>query len=321
MSLRHRTTIHHKTAALAGVAAVAASALLIQAPAASAATVLTLEGGIVGLQPWFHFTPLQLKGSLCQAPNTCQPVNYFAMPLGQWFNDRGAVTLNQAIDALPNDSTPVVLYGHSQGGQVIYSALRGWAADPATAPDPARVSWVSIGNPENTFGGKSPDPIPADSPYQGTEVIRQYDGWADWPTHFNPIAFANAVVGMQLVHPSYWKVDINDPNNIHYVEGNVTYVFVPNPMLPLVQMTGPLAPLLNPILDPILRPIVESAYDRPIGPVSPNSNSSAAVAVPAVHTGIVRAAAIPTRTPAAPKAARAEHAQPAAAAKRRSPLR
>ena len=306
-----------KSSAALAVAAVAASALLAQAPAASAATVLTLEGGIVGLQPWLHFTPLQLGGSLCQTPNTCQPVNYFAMPLGQRFNDQGAVTLNQAIDALPDDGNPVVLFGHSQGGQVIYSALRGWAADPATAPDPATVSWVSIGNPENTFGGRDPDPIPADSPYQGTEVIRQYDGWADWPTRFNLIAFANAVVGMQLVHTSYWKVDLNDPNNIRYVDGNVTYVFVPNPMLPLVQMTGPLAPLLNPILDPILRPIVESAYDRPIGPVGAGANPSAAVTV-SPQRSVTRTATASKRAPAKPTSAnRSARVAKSAAAPRR----
>ena len=314
-------TIRHKTAAIAGAAAVAASALLAQASAASADTVLTLEGGVVGLQPWFHFTPLQLGGSLCQAPNACEPVNYFAMPLGQWFNDQGAIRLNQAIDALPDDGTSVVLFGHSQGGQVIYSALRGWAADPATAPDPARVSWVSIGNPENTFGGRDPDPIPANSPYQGTEVIRQYDGWADWPTRFNLVAFANAVAGAQLVHPNYWNVDIDDPNNISYVEGNVTYVFVPNPMLPLVALTGPLAPLLNPVLDPILRPIVESAYDRPIGPVSVSPNSSAAVKVPSARANTARAAAVTGRPRVAVKPDRAKHAKAAAASTRRGPLR
>lgn len=241
---------------------------------AAGATVLTLEGGIVGLQHLLHFTPLQLRGDLCDSPNRCRPVDYFAMPLGQQFNDLGAVTLNQAISALPDDGDPIVLYGHSQGGQVIYSALRGWAADPASAPDPARLSWVSIGNPENTFGGRDPDPIPADSPYQGTEVIRQYDGWADWPTdERNLLAVLNAVIGMSTVHASYFNVDIDDPANLRYVEGNVTYVFVPNPMLPLVQATGLLAPLLNPVLDPILRPLVEAGYQRPVdltpGPAAP----------------------------------------------------
>ena len=255
---------------------------------ALAATVLTLEGGIVGLQHVFHFTPRQLQGDLCQAPNRCEPVDYFAMPLGQPFNDLGAVTLNTAIDALPADGTPITLFGHSQGGQVIYSALRGWAADPAGAPDPSRVSWVSIGNPENTFGGRDPDPIPADSPYQGIEVIRQYDGWADWPTTFNLVAWANAVAGMQLVHPNYFNVDINDPNNVRYVEGNVTYVFVPNPVLPLVQLTGVFAPLLNPVLDPILRPIVESAYQRP-GGIGAVGTGAVSVAPPAATLSPVSA--------------------------------
>jgi hypothetical protein len=120
------------------------------------ATVLTLEGGLVGLIPGFRVTPSQLRGDLCAAPNTCRPVDYHAIPLGPMFNDQGAVPLNAAIDA----GTTTVLYGHSQGGQVIYSALRGWAAEPSTAPDPEQVSWVSIGNPENTFGGNSPRAIP-----------------------------------------------------------------------------------------------------------------------------------------------------------------
>lgn len=232
-----------------------------------AATVLTLEGGIVGLQHLLHFTPLQLQGALCDAPNVCDPVDYFAMPLGQYFNDLGAVKVNEAISALPDDGSPITLFGHSQGGQVIYSALRGWAADPAGAPDPSRVSWVSIGNPENTFGGRDPDPIPADSPYQGIEVIRQYDGWADWPTdQRNLLAVLNAIIGMNTTHVTgYFNVDLNGPDNLRYTEGNVTYVFVPNPMLPLVQSTGLLAPLLNPVLDPILRPIVEAGYQRPGG--------------------------------------------------------
>lgn len=259
------------------------------------ATVLTLEGGLVGLQNLVPFTQLQLRGDLCDPPDTCQAVDYDAWPLGQYFNDLGSVRVNEAIAALRDDGTPITLFGHSQGGQVIYSALRGWAADPATAPDSNRVSWVSIGNPENAFGGRDPDPIPADSPYQGTEVIRQYDGWADWPTdERNLLAVLNAAVGMSTTHVfGYFDVDLNDPGNVRYTPegadgspGNVTYVFVPSPMLPLVEMTGLLAPLLNPVLDPILRPIVEAGYQRPIGPVG----GSAVPAAPAA--ALPRAASV-----------------------------
>lgn len=239
-------------------------------------TVLTLEGGIVGLQHVIAFTQMQLSGQPCDAPNTCQTVNYLALPLGQKFNEMGADRLIQDVAAQPNDGSPITLFGHSQGGQVIYAALRRWAADPASAPDPSRVSWVSIGNPENNFGGKAATPLPADSPYQGTEVIKQYDGWADWPTdRTNLLAVANAVVGMSTTHVfGYFNVDLNDPNNVRYTPdkadgspGNITYVFVPTKVLPLVALTGPLVPLLNPILDPILRPRIEAAYHRPIGPV------------------------------------------------------
>ncbi|MBU3706419.1 MAG: PE-PPE domain-containing protein [Mycobacterium sp.] len=274
-----------------------------------AATVLTLEGGIVGLQHLLHFTPLQLQGALCDAPNVCDPVDYFAMPLGQYFNDLGAVKVNEAISALPDDGSPITLFGHSQGGQVIYSALRGWAADPAGAPDPSRISWVSIGNPENTFGGRDPDPIPADSPYQGIEVIRQYDGWADWPTdQRNLLAVLNAIVGMNTTHVTgYFNVDINGPDNLRYTEGNVTYVFVPNPMLPLVQSTGLLAPLLNPVLDPILRPIVEAGYQRPGGLGAVNAPAPGATTA-TTATAAATIAADRDAAPVAPTRARVRSA-------------
>ena len=240
-----------------------------------AATVLTLEGGLVGVQHLVHFTPWQLQGSLCKSPNTCQPVDYLALP-GDIYNEKGAVLLQQAIAALPADGGPVTLFGHSEGGQVIYAALRHWAADPSTAPDPSRVSWVSIGNPENPFGGvveklglKSTPRLPADTAYQGIEVIRQYDGWADFPSdRTNLLAVANAIVGALTIHPLYNNVNIDDPNNVRYTPdqpdgtpGNVTYVFVPTAKLPLIANTG----LLEPMLDKALRPIIEAGYNRPGG--------------------------------------------------------
>ena len=84
-------------------------------------------------------------------------------------------------------------------------------------------------------------------------------------------------------------VDLDDPDNIRYTpddaEGNpgkITYVFVPSPMLPLVEMTGLLAPLLNPILDPILRPIVESAYQRPFDVPAPVASAASPAPVASV---------------------------------------
>jgi len=261
----------------------AAAAAMAVAPVANAATVLTLEGGLVGMQHILHFTPSQLRGDLCKAPNHCQPVDYFAFPGGA-FTDRGAAKVVQAIAELPADEQ-IVLVGHSQGGQVVYSTLRSFAADPANAPDPSRLTWVSIGNPENRFGGPRQPAgptqpwLPPDTPYHGIEVIRQYDGWADQPADTsNFLAMANALIGKLFVHVDYRDVDLNDPNNIRYTPdlpdgspGNVTYMWVPTDILPLVAWAGPLAPML----DNMLRPIVEAAYDRPVAIPDPAPPASA----------------------------------------------
>jgi hypothetical protein len=259
--------------------------------ASEGATVLTFEGGLIGLQPFFNFTPLQLQGSLCDAPNVCKPVYYPALPVGLWYNKLVAPAVTNAIAGLPA-GTQAKPFGHSQGGQIIYQAIRDWVANPTAddTPSPDRVSWVSIGNPENAFGGteKKKLGLPPDTPYHGIEVIKQYDGWADAPDGpFNLLSWLNAQVGKSTTHVwGYFDIDLDSPDNILYtpekapgVPGNITYVFVPNDTLPLIEMTGILAPLLNPILDPILRPIVESGYNRPIGPVpAPAPKSSASLA-------------------------------------------
>lgn len=260
--------------AAAAISAAFASVAAFPAPAAGArTTVLTLEGGIVGAQHLLHFTPLQLGGRMCAGPNRCRPVDYPALP-GESFNRQGADLLAEAVGAVDADDGSVVMFGHSQGGQVIHDVLRRWAADPGLAPEPSRVSWVSIGNPENPFGGAAPRAdFPIDTPYAGTEVIRQYDGWADWPSdRRNLLAVLNAAMGSQRIHPNYFDVALDDPANVRFTPpasdgapGQVTYVWVPTPVLPLVAGAGPFAP----VLDSILRPIVEAGYDRPVDlPVS-----------------------------------------------------
>jgi hypothetical protein len=137
---------------------------------------------------------------------------------------------------------------------------------------------------------------------------------------------ANAAVGMSSTHVfGYFDVDLNDPENIRYTPdkadgtpGNITYVFVPTPVLPLIAATGLLAPLLNPILDPVLRPIIEKGYQRPIGPVgasatpvvgpNPAAAQSAAVArsSSAAQSSSVAQSARADRSAAAPQPAQVD---------------
>lgn len=285
------------------------SALVSEVPS----TVLTLEAGIIGAQHRVHLTPVQLQGALCAAPNDCQPVEYTALPGLRHINAGAAVT-QAALDALPV-SEPVKLFGYSEGAQVTYALLRNWASNPSTAPDPSQVSWVSIGNPDNRYGGifsqlgiHAGRRLPATSPYGGVEVIRQYDGWADWPTNsWNLLADLNALIGMFTVHPDYTKVNLDSPDNRTFTPanpdgspGNVTYVWVPTPTLPLVSVTGPLAPAL----DKLLRPIIESAYRRPVAlprsaKVQTPAPSPAAAAIAPTRTAPARTHAQPRRHPTA----------------------
>ncbi len=241
---------------------------------AGPATTLTLEGGLVGMQSLLHFTPLQLRGALCREEKSCTSVDYFALPVG-WETEKGAQSVAAAVSArLAQDpDAKVILSGHSQGGQVIYAALRDWSAHPADAPSRDSVVWVSFGNPENPYGRQAGGigydngqglPI-GGTAYDGIEVIRQYDGWADYPQDTtNLVAVANAMMGMMTIHNNYWDVDITDPNNATYTTttsagGTITYVWSPTKTLPLVAWAGPLAPAL----DKMLRPTVEAGYQRP----------------------------------------------------------
>ena len=276
-----------------------------------AARVLTLEGGLVGLQSTFRFTREQLRGELCQSPNTCQPVDYPALP-ADVNNALGADAVESAIKDLPSNE-PIILFGHSQGGQVIYDALRRWDNNPNFAPDPDRVTWVSIGNPENPYGGitskfglSQPQPrVPANTQYEGIEVIRQYDGWADAPDNpFNLLAVLNAVVGSQTYHLDYRNVDINDPNNVRFTPdktdgtpGNITYVYVPAEVIPLVKDAGVLAP----ILDRWLRPTIEAGYERPVKIPVPSTASIQPLASVENRSADLVAESVPADLPGLPE--------------------
>src|SRR5690606_11563240 len=76
--------------------------------------------------------------------------------------------------------------------------------------------------------------------------------------------------GFMFIHADYEDVDLYDPRNYVWTEGNTTYVFVPTENLPLLQplrwlgLTG-IADALN---EP-LKAIVEQAYDRSYLPAEP----------------------------------------------------
>ena len=115
-----------------------------------------------------------------------------------------------------------------------------------------------------------------------------------FPTrYFNPDAGTGLVPGCVGTSGNLWynNVNLDDPNNVRYTPekpdgtpGNVTYVFVPNPKLPLIAGTG----LLEPALDKILRPIIEAGYSRPGGVGTAGSAQAASAAVSASSARVAK---------------------------------
>lgn len=292
--MRHRKRRSRSLAVSLGGAA--ASALTALAPPAQGATVLTVEPLNLGQGPYVAH---QLQGALCASPNTCEPVPYPAS-LSALSIPTGAAALNTLIDQTSGD---IIVFGYSEGAQVAGQWLTRFAgtanslaaAAVGTAADASRtVSFVLIGNPCRASGGVDHalgsivgTNVPADTPYQVIDVARQYDLWADFPTDTsNQLAMWNAVAGSLFIHTDYSQVDLNDPNNVTWKDGNITNVLVPTPTLPLlyplqVVAKTPVGQLLK--LDDVVqslnarwKPIVDSAYDRPV----PVPAAAASVPVP-----------------------------------------
>jgi hypothetical protein len=209
-----------------------------------------------------------LRGEVCSGGRTCSSVPYPYL-----LRAEGVELLDQAIrQPLPTPEQPhQIVFGYSQGARVAAD----WIAQHAgteDAPSPEHLSFVLIGNPGRKYGGAHVgwgQTVP-DSDYQILDVARQYDMAADMPDRFNLLALANVLAGFMFIHADYEEVDLYDPRNYVWKEGNTTYVFIPTENLPLLEplrwlgLTGIADALNGP-----LKAIVEDAYDRSYLPAEP----------------------------------------------------
>ncbi|BBX16429.1 hypothetical protein CRI77_19445 [Mycolicibacterium duvalii] len=250
------------------LAIVTAISLLATTPTAGAANVLTLS-------PLPHRMLPAFQGVMCASPNTCNEVKYsFAM-------NRSIENLDYAIRAATaavtapdpttgavgevTDGDTVTVFALS-GGAIGVSKWLDWNAGEADAPSPEVLSFVVIGNPTRKYGGANRrfDTMPQ-TQYKVLDIARQYDPVADTPDRFSILARLNLTLGfLSPLHYDYSTIDINDPNNYRWTEGNTTYVLVPTEDLPLLaplRMLG-LSALADRLNGP-LKEIIERAYDRP----------------------------------------------------------
>lgn len=272
--------MNKKTIKLTTSAAALTAFGLLAAPVASAVTVLTLEPLQFGQGPVIS---KQLGGSMCSGANVCQAVKYPAS-LSPSSIPTGAANLNAAINA---STGPVIVFAYSEGAQVAGKWMTQYGSGP-NSPDPSKVSFVLIGNPNRAYGGidyKLAQALhistPADTKYQVTDVARQYDFWADTPSSLkNPMVLMNAIAGSMFIHTDYTKVSLTNPNNVSWKEGNITYMDVPTDILPMYQPLvsfGQTAKALQ--LTAQNRSTIETGYNRPVAiPVVKSPTPSALAA-------------------------------------------
>jgi hypothetical protein len=274
------------------------AALAIFAPTANAVTYtlepLTFDGvfgthivtDLLGDQ-----TPKQLGGTMCP----CVKIPYIADDLHITEGaDAIAATLLKAGDTV---------MGFSAGAAVVTDYLVRYTP-------PEGVAFIVMGaitsGPNGVMQalhipGFGQGPIPADTPAKVNIINREYEGWGDFPTNTRApgygLAVINAVVGgilptVDTLH-DFRNVDLDDPNNVVTVKGNITTTLVPTKTLPINNWMRPLG--LNRLadrLDTRMRPLIDAAYDRPSTTSAATSTVKHAAVKPSVrqqHTGTQRA--------------------------------
>ena len=250
-----------------GMLPVLVAAGVALAPVAQADTIGTLDG--LGSQPGFLITRMP---AMCAPPNVCEVVQYNNF----WPDPQGGA---DAFDVWVNGvAGPKVGVGYSLGG----ASLSRWIAQHPDGPSDLKI--ITFGNPS---------PIPADSPYPVTNVVRQYDPVADPPDNWwNFLAQWNLSMSQQ--HNMYSENDLTNPDAIRTTTGNVTEVFIPTYPLPLVAWMDPASAAQ---WDAFLRPMVESGYNRTPATTQEVSPLTSQIQVPSSNES-VQTTSPPSTSPA-----------------------
>jgi hypothetical protein len=192
------------------------------------------------------------------------------------------IGMNNLDAAMRAQTGPFKVYGHSFGARIAAKWLRELA--PTSTVPTANVTLYLTGNMERKYNGAAmipgtrylgapiPTPayggigIPDNTRYTTIDLARQYDFFADQPNdQGNTNAVNNANAG-QGVHSNYSLISFNDPQNISWTEGNITYKLSPTYPLPLVAGSWMFWAIAS--QDAQMRPGIEAGYHR--GPtVSP----------------------------------------------------
>lgn len=183
----------------------------------------------------------------------------------------------------------VSVYGESQSAMI--SSLVMGDLQQAGVPADA-VKFVPVGNvddPDGGWGARFDESFPAftttfnmstpaDTPYDTSIYIQEYDGFSNFPKYpLHVLLDLNAILGLQFVHPEYRDLpqqELDDaiklPTSADY-HGNTAYHMIPMSDSPhrYIPLVVPLtiSPLIGKpladLLQPVLTQIVNLGYDNP----------------------------------------------------------
>ncbi|MFB1295780.1 PE-PPE domain-containing protein [Mycobacterium sp. pW049] len=274
--------------ALAGAAAVGVAPTLSVSPQLLASLHYlrgTNIGGVPTEQQYLDFIDEVIDGSGVPSPE--EP--YVKVPYNAGFRPfshggfadlsyNGSVAQGVQLLAAQQPAGDVI-FGYSQGA-VVASLYKGTqtgntfvlVANPSRPNGGVmqRFKGLTIPLLDVTFSGATPNT--GDVTY---DVARQYDGWADFPRYlWNPIAVANAFMGILLVH-SEMQTELTaeeleaakasgDSDYYQYHAGSNTHYYVIKTYpIPLLMPLDPfLSDAVIAALDAPLRAFIETAYDR-----------------------------------------------------------
>lgn len=326
----HRDTVQRRRAVKGAAAAVGTAAMAVAgavtigvAPGMTAAPALTaslhyLRGTNIGYRPSeqeFHrFIDAVVDGTGVEPPDA--PYEQVGYNAGFWPVSRGGFkdltfdnSVRQGMQSLQAEQPAGsdLIFGYSQGAVAasLYKADHTGntyllVANPnrANGGIMQRFNGIKIPILDFTFNGATPNN--SDPTY---DIVRQYDGWSDFPTYlWNPIAVANAFMGILLVHGNtqleLTAADLDaaknsgDPDYYQFDAGSKThyYVIKTYPVPLLMPLDALLPDVIIAALDAPLRRFIELAYDRSdysvptrakfFGPLTPREPSTMAELAP-----------------------------------------
>jgi hypothetical protein len=122
-----------------------------------------------------------------------------------------------------------------------------------------------------TFNGATPTDSDKSAPLMTVDIVRQYDGWVDFPLNpLNLLADLNASLGALFLHGDNFNVW--GPLQLQGSYQDTAYYLAPSQVLPLLIPLAQIPLIGLPLakaLDPPLRVLVETGYNRTINPGQP----------------------------------------------------